>query len=44
MKEVRVLVRVDDEVTDEDIEFVDNVLSMFFKTEEIVITTEEVSE
>lgn len=44
MKEVRVLVRVDDEVTDEDIEFVDNVLSMFFKTEEIVITTEDVSE
>lgn len=44
MKEVRVFVRVDDEVTDEDIEFVDNVLSMFFKTEEIVITTEEVSE
>ena len=44
MKEVRVLVRVDDEVTDEDIEFIDNVLSTFFKTEEIVITTEEVSE
>ena len=44
MKEVRVFVRVDDEVTDEDIEFVDNVLSMFFKTEEIVITTEEVCE
>lgn len=44
MKEVRISVRVDDEVTDEDIEFVDNVLSMFFKTEEIVITTEEVSE
>lgn len=43
MKEVRVLVRVN-EVTDEDIEFIDNVLSMFFKTEEIVITTEEVSE
>jgi hypothetical protein len=33
MKEVRVLVRVN-EVTDEDIEFIDNVLSMFFKTEE----------
>lgn len=44
MKEIRVLVRVDDEVTDEDIEFVDNVLSMFFKTEEIVITTDEVKE
>ena len=44
MKEVRISVRVDDEVTDEDIEFIDNVLSMFFKTEEIVITTEEVSE
>lgn len=43
MKEVRVFVRVD-KVTDEDIEFIDNVLSMFFKTEEIVITTEEVSE
>ena len=43
MKEVRVLVRVN-EVTDEDIEFIDNVLSMFFKTEEIVITTEAVSE
>lgn len=43
MKEVRVLVRAN-EVTDEDIEFVDNVLSTFFKTEEIVITTEEVSE
>lgn len=41
MKEIRVFIRVDDEVTDEDIEFVDNVLSMFFKTEEIVITTEE---
>ena len=44
MKEVRISVRVDDEVTDEDIEFVDNVLSMFFKTEEIVISTEGVSE
>jgi hypothetical protein len=43
MKEVRISVRVN-EVTDEDIEFIDNVLSMFFKTEEIVITTEEVSE
>ena len=43
MKEIRVSVRVN-EVTDEDIEFIDNVLSMFFKTEEIVITTEEVSE
>ena len=43
MKEVRISVRVD-EVTDEDVEFIDNVLSMFFKTEEIVITTEEVSE
>ena len=44
MKEVRLSVRVDVVVTDEDIVFVDNVLSMFFKTEEIVITTEEVSE
>ena len=43
MKEVRISVRVD-EVTDEDIEFVDNVLNGLFKTEEIVITTEEVSE
>lgn len=43
MKEIRVSVRVN-EVTDEDIEFIDNVLSMFFKTEEIVITTEDVSE
>lgn len=44
MKEVRISVRVDDEVTDEDIEFIDNVLNRLFKTEEIVITTEEVSE
>jgi hypothetical protein len=43
MKEVRISVRVD-EVTDEDIEFIDNVLNRLFKTEEIVITTEEVSE
>ena len=43
MKEIRISVRVD-EVTDEDIEFVDNVLNGLFKTEEIVITTEEVSE
>lgn len=43
MKEIRISVRVD-EVTDEDIEFIDNVLNRSFKTEEIVITTEEVSE
>ena len=43
MKEVRISVRVD-EVTDEDVEFIDNVLNRLFKTEEIVITTEEVSE
>lgn len=43
MKEIRIFVRVD-EVTDEDIEFIDNVLNRLFKTEEIVITTEEVSE
>ena len=43
MKEIRILVRVPN-VEDADIDFIDNALSVYFRTNEIVITTDEMED
>lgn len=43
MKEIRILLRVPS-IEDSDIDFIDTILSVYFKTNELVITTDNVED
>lgn len=42
MKELKICLRTSEEIQETDLDFLDDLLSTYFKTEDIVITTDEV--
>lgn len=42
MKELKICLRTSEEIQEIDLDFLDDLLSTYFKTEDIVITTDEV--